>query len=260
MQLKRKRLDAPNLSGILATRRGALALAVVCALVAAGVLIYALGQYRHAVSTGAKQDTVLVATSPIKEGTAASVIAAQRLYKVTPVLEGQVSKGAIVNAATLSGQIAATNILPGQQLTSADFTTAAVSYGGVVAALAPSERAVSVTLDGQHGLGDVLQAGDHVDVYGSYTVSGSGTVVTLLAADAVALKTPSTSTGSSGTVLLGLSMQLAPRILWVADNGRVWLVLRGQNASNAGATVTGVRSILLGDHAATATTDPGGKP
>jgi len=243
MKLKRKRIDNPSLGGLLATRRGALMLALVCALAATGVLFFALGKYRHAVSTVPKQDTVLVATSDIKKGTEGSLIASQELYKVTPVLVSQVSAGAIINATALNGRIAANNIFPGQQLTAADFSTAASI--GVAAQLTPTERGVSLTLDGQHGLGAVLQTGDHVDVYGSYTVRGT-IIVSLLVPDALTLKAPSAST-TSGSVLLGVNMLLAPRLLWMADNGKVWLVLRGFNAVDASPSITGPRSLILGD-------------
>jgi Flp pilus assembly protein CpaB len=244
VQITRKRLGGPSVGGLLATRRGALTLALVCALAATGILIFAIGKYRHAVSGGTKQDTVLVATSEIPKGTAASLVAAQQLYKVTPVLASQVSAGAIVDAAALTGKIAATNIFPGQQLTSAEFTTGSV---GVAAELSPSERAVAVTPDPAHETG-VLQTGDHVDVYSS--VASPLPVVSLLVPNAVVLRAPVLTSGASagGSVLLGVSMQLAPRVMWAFDNGKIWLELRGLNSSDPQSTITGLRQTLLGDH------------
>lgn len=189
MQLTRKRLRAPSVGGLFATRRGGLVVALLCALVAIAVLMFAMGKYRSAVSTSSKQDTVLVAGSEIYKGTSADLIASRRLYVVTPILASQVSPGAVVDAASLSGKIAAGNIYPGQQLTQADFTTGATSVAGE---LPPTERAVSVTLDAAHGLSDVVQAGDHVDLYGSFAVAGVS-VVSLVAPNALVLKTASSS-------------------------------------------------------------------
>jgi Flp pilus assembly protein CpaB len=250
VKLTRKRLDGPGLGGLLATRQGAVTLALVCGLAATGILIFAIGKYRHAVSGPAKQDTVLVATSVIQKGTAAGAIATGQLYKVTPVLDTQVSPGAITNAASLVGKITASTILTGQQLTAADFTTGPV---GLTATLSPTERAISLTLDPAHGSAG-LQTGDHVDVYAS--VANPTPLVSLLVPDAVVLRAPSTSaTGSAntsggGTVLLGVSMQLSPRVMWVFDNGKIWLELRGLNASNPDATVTSLRQLVLGNHLA----------
>lgn len=257
MQPTRKRLDGPSLGGMLATRRGALALALLCALVATGILLFAIGKYKHQVVTPAKQDTVLVASSEIHQGTAGAMVASQQLYKVTPILATQVSPGAITNAASLAGKVAASNIYAGAQLTAADFTVA--GGGSLVGELTPTERAVAVTLDPAHGTG-VLQTGDHVDVYGSFS-AGSSTVVSLLVPNAVVLKAPSAAggTGSSGSVLLGVSMTLSPRVMWVFDNGKIWLELRGLNAAAPGPTITGDRQNILGNYLASTPTYPARK-
>jgi Flp pilus assembly protein CpaB len=236
------------MAGLLSTRRGALTLAVVCALVATGILMFAMSKYRHAVSDGAKQSTVLVASAVSPKGMAGDAIASKRLYRVVPVLATQMAAGAIVNAAALTGEHASSEILPGQQLTSSDFTATATTGGGAInTQLTPTERGVAVTLDPAHGTG-VLQAGDHVDVY-----SGYAGVISLLVPDAVVLKAPSAASGgagasSSGTVLLGVNMALAPRVMWAFDNGKVWLELRGVVSSDANPTVTGLRQTLLGNY------------
>jgi Flp pilus assembly protein CpaB len=241
---RQRRLDNPGLGGLLATRQGAITLAVVCALIATAILIFAIGKYRHAVSGPARQATVLVATSVIQKGTPAEQIASRHFYKVTPILVSQISRGAIVDAASLTGKIAASNILPGQQLTAADFTT---GPAGVSAELTATERAISVNVDAAHGTG-VLEVGDRVDVYGS--LAAPTPVVSLLVPNAVVLGAPGApAAGSSGnTVLLGVSMQLSPRVMWVVDNGKLWLELRGLSATNPDATATDLREVLLGNH------------
>jgi Flp pilus assembly protein CpaB len=245
---------------MLATRRGAIALALTCAVAAAAVLVFAMGQYRHSLTTTSKQDTVLVATSEILKGASADAIATKGLYKSTPVLQSQVSPGAIVNAGSLIGKVAANNILPGEQLTAADFTTGAT---GLVAVLSPTERAVSVSLDNSHGLGGVLLPGDHVDVYGSFATKAGVQMVSLLVPNALVLRAPALTvagvTGSSsgsGSVLLGISELLSPRIMYIFDNGKIWLELRGTDAVNPPPTITTLTQILAGNAFATATTYP----
>jgi pilus assembly protein CpaB len=245
----RKRIGRPSLGGLLSSRTGALALAALCGLLALAIIAFALSKYRHSVTTSApKQATVLVATSEIPKGRSADVIAEQKLYKLEPMTESQVSSGAITNAGAIVGKIASNTILPGQQLTAADFTTPS----GVAETLAPGERAVAVTLDPAHAVANVLQTGDHVDVYGSVP---SKQIVGLLVPDAIVLKAPSASaasTGQGGTVLLAVSDLLSPTVMWVYDNGKLWLELRGPDASKPAAATVGPRQILTGAPSSTA--------
>jgi Flp pilus assembly protein CpaB len=247
-----KRTGGTSLEGLLATRRGALAVALACAVAAAAILIIALSQYQSSVTRHTQQTTVLVSTAEIPKGTAIDTVASRGWYKLMPVLQGQVSPGAILNAGALSGTVAATTILPGQQLTSADFTS--VGQSGIVSQLAPSERGLEVSLDQAHGLGTVLETGDQVDVYGSYTFHDQP-VVSLLESDVPVLKAGSTGTSTTGaassgngSVVLGVSEPLVEKVEWVADNGKVWLALRPTAASNTGQNVSGVNQVAAGNN------------
>lgn len=256
MITKRKRLDRPSFRSLLATRHGALLLAMICALIAVGILLFAMNQYRHTVTAHQPQQaTVLVSTAEIQRGTSATVLASRSLYKVVPVLASQVSPDAITNAGALVGKVTANTILPGEQLTAADFTIPT----GAGSQLASTERAVALTLDAAHGLGNAIHVGDHVDVYGSFSAQGGGSdnVIHLVAPDAVVLEAIP-GTGTANYVLLGLSDQLAPKLLWVADYGKVWLVLRPSLAADPAPTVTGVYQVLANHYNAPAST--GGHP
>ena len=107
----------------------------------------------------------------------------------------------MTNAAALQGEVAVQDILPGQQLTAADF---AVSTSGVVGQLTLGQRAVSVALDPEHGLVGDVEPGDHVDVYGDFggssgSTGSGGTVVKLLIPNALVLKTPSRAAASASS-------------------------------------------------------------
>jgi Flp pilus assembly protein CpaB len=157
-----RRMARPSLGGMLATRQGALVLALVCAACAAGIVLFALGQYKTAQTTPQTvQATVLVATAEITKGTSGDVVASRGLYKSTPIVASQVTPGALSDASLLAGKVASANVLPGQQLTAADFT-GVTSVSGL---LTPSQRAITLTISESPGATDVLQAGDHVDVY-----------------------------------------------------------------------------------------------
>ncbi len=258
MQFMQNRPTIPRIPGLPATRRGAVILASACALAAALILVVALNQYRKNVATAGRQDSVLVATGDIQKGTSGELIAAQQLYRVAPVLEQHLAPGALVDAASLRGEVAAHDILPGQQLTAADFIPGS---SDVVGQLGPDQRAVSVPVDTAHGLIGLIQVGDRVDVYADFnTQGGAGSpvastgsngapVVKLLIPNALVLKVPQGSGGLSGssstsTVSLALSANQVGPLTFASENGKVWLALRPGNASASSQALTTLGSEL----------------
>jgi Flp pilus assembly protein CpaB len=161
VKLSQRRLARPSLGGLLATRQGSLLLALLCAVLAAGILVFALGRYKTGLRTPVTQASVLVATSEIPKGTSGQTVASERLYKLQPVAASQVTPGALSDAAVIASEVAAVDLLPGQQLTAADFAP----VGDVAETLAPDQRAVSLSIGEAQGDTDVVQAGDHVDIY-----------------------------------------------------------------------------------------------
>jgi len=263
VKFSQKRLSRPNLGGLLATRAGAVTLALVCAVVAAGLLVFALSSYKHTTQAVIPQATVLVATAEIHKGTSGEAIAAQNLFKSTPVISTQVTAGALSNSASLKGSVAVSDILPGQQLTAAEFTTVA----GVVGQLGPNQRAVSLTIDEAHGDTDVLQAGDSVDVYAALTDRGTQ-VLSLLIPDALVIK-PAGAAGaaaapaagaapaaSGASLVLAVSTTQAPALAFASDNGHLWIFLRPADAANPSPGLTTLSSILSSATATTTGTHP----
>jgi Flp pilus assembly protein CpaB len=255
VKLTQRRMARPSLGGMLATRQGALILAVLCAACAAAVLVFALGSYKANVQVVTPQATVLVATGEIQQGTTGDVVASDKLYKSTPIVASQLAPGAISDASLLAGKIAQADILPGQQLTSAEFTAAV----GVPALLSPNQRAVSVPTEEIHGDLDVLEPGDHVDLYASLS-HGNGTTVSLLAADVLVLKTPgsaivgvvnsASSTAKPAaspvgtTLVLAVSDALVPQLQLTADTGKIWAALRPVKASAPVGGIATIKTIL----------------
>jgi Flp pilus assembly protein CpaB len=256
MELTGKRYGRTNLRKLLGTRRGVVIVAFVCALAAAGILIYAMARYRHSINSGTAPETVFVASQLIPKNTPGAVISSEGMFRAEHIATRQVAGTAIADAALLRGEVAVRDIYPGEQLTTADFT----ANGGLPAQLAPDERAVTLTMDQEHGMLGLLQGGDHVDVYAgisSQTAAGQATPeLRLLIANVPVLKA-GTSNGSSGIagastnntspVTLDVPEAAAGPLAFAADNGKVWLVLRPANAT---ATKTPplitVQSLLLG--------------
>jgi pilus assembly protein CpaB len=266
MELTHKRYVRRDLRQALGTRRGTVALGLVCAALAAVVLLVAAAAYRRSVQASANAATVLVATQRIPKNTSGTVIATETLFKATRIAAAQVTAGAVADAGALRAKVAVRDIFPGEQLTAADFT----GNGGLPAQLAPDHRAVTLSLDSQHGMVGLLHNGDHVDVYAGVddqsNLGRSAPVLRLLIRDVPVLRAGSTSSGSSGIssvgsgsgtsdVTLDVNDGAAGALAFAQDHGKVWLVLRPANAVNTVApSLITVQSFLL----ATQPVSPGG--
>jgi pilus assembly protein CpaB len=259
MELTGKNYTRNDWRKLLATRRGTVLVAVACALIAGGILVVAMNRYRSNVDSSGNQETVLVASGLIQKGTSGDAIAAEQLFKPTSIASKQVSTGAIADTAQLRGRVAAADINPGQQLTAADFT----ANGGLLSQLAPDQRAITVTVDSSRGMIGQIHEGDHVDVWADLeSVNGrSGSFVRLLLPDTPVLKAP---TGASGgglgggnpqsqqaNVTLKVSTNQAGPLVYAADNGKVWLVLRPANATSTSQSSASAQSLLTGGPIAT---------
>jgi pilus assembly protein CpaB len=257
VELTAKKYTGNDWRKLLSTRRGTILVATVCAVLAAGILLFAMSRYRHSVDTSGNQQTVFVATGLIQKGTSGDSIASQQLFKATSVATKQATAGTIADTSQLQGKVAVADIYPGQQLTAADFTT----KGGLPARLAPNQRAVTVTVDQAHGMVGQLTPGEHVDVYAGFNLDpGNGRpvpVVRLIMTDVQVLATGtggSSGLGSSqnqstafSNVTLNVNDAQAGSLAYAADNGKVWLVLRPANAtSTAPPSTVSAQSLLLG--------------
>jgi Flp pilus assembly protein CpaB len=262
---------------MLATRQGALVLALICAACAAGILVFALGQYKTQVQPpAAVQATVLVATAQIPQGTAGNVISARGLYKSTPIVATQVQPGAVSDASLLAGKVATTNIVAGQQLTTADFSGPI----GVTGLLTPDQRAIALNISESPGATDILQAGQRVDIYASWgqkmvlldpnievikpagataststgsaqpasaaptgTTAASGSSTTSGSAAAPAAGAPPT-TVSGGSMVLAVTAKQAADLVYAAQTATLYLTLRPNGAAATPSQVTTQQSVI----------------
>lgn len=255
MELTGKRYTRPDWRKRLSTRRGTTLVALACALLAGGVIIYAMSRYRSSVVAGGNPETVLVASQAIPKNTPGAVIADASMAKATQIVAKQVTGGAVADAAALQGKVAVRDIAPGEQLTASDFT----SNGGYPAQLAPAQRAVTLSLDSQHGMLGIVNTGDHVDVYAGITLQGtaglSEPVLRLLIPNVPVLKAGDSTSGnglaggpnSTSQVTLKVPDTEAGALAYASDNGKVWLVLRPANATATPApSAITVQSLLFG--------------
>jgi Flp pilus assembly protein CpaB len=216
-------MRAPSLGAVLATRQGSLLLALVCAALAALVLIVALRQFQTHVRRPLPQATVLVATGRIEPGMTGAQLAARHLYRSTPVVSTQLSAGAIGDAAQIATATASARIMPGQQLTTADFETII----GVDQAVPAGQRAVEISTSEAPGATDITQAGSRVDVWSRPTDGAAFLIVADVRVLKPATPTPVTLGNRSvggDTLVLALPADTVRRVL--SNAGSLYLALR----------------------------------
>jgi Flp pilus assembly protein CpaB len=208
-------------SKLFTTRQGTIMLGVIAAVIAAIALIVYLNNYRNSHGSNAAL-SVLVAQKLIQKGTTGDVIrTTSGLYQPTSIQKSQVESGAIVNPATLSGQVALTDISPGQQLTASDFGPAGTSISNN---LNPRQRAVVVALGSPQAVGGQIAAGSHVDVWVTTTGQGSNgvtrSIAKLLFQDMYVLGI------NGGDVTLRATPTQAGQLIYASSNDQIWLALR----------------------------------
>jgi pilus assembly protein CpaB len=244
---------------MLSTRGGTTAIAALSALLAAGLLLVFLNQYRESVDVADDVETVLVAKSLIEEGSPGDVVAEHTLFQTTTVRKDDLKDGAISDPSSLKGKIATTDIFPGEQLVAEEFVGATP---GIQNRLRGFNRAIAVPLDEAHGMIGNVKSGDHVDVLagiGLQQGASNNTRATLrvIVRDALVLKAPDKPAAGAGgagatkPVVLRVTDRKASEIAFAADVGKVWIVLRpkvGARESKS-APVTDLPSLILGSAA-----------
>src|SRR4029453_2086520 len=112
---------------MLSTRGGTTLVAAVSAMLAAGVLLIFLNQYRESVNSADDVSTVLVAKNLIEKGSPGDVVAEDALFQTTRVRKDDLKDGGISDPSSLKGKIATTDVFPGEQLVAGEFVNATPS-------------------------------------------------------------------------------------------------------------------------------------
>lgn len=239
------------LRGSLSSRTGSLVLAALAAIVA-GVLVFVAINDARKGSAGAAAATVVVAEQLIPKGSSGESIAADRSFRMTEIKGNAVAAGALTDISQVRDKVATQDIYPGQQLAAADF---AAGGGSLAAKLANNERAVSLPIDAAHGMVGDVRAGDRVDVLVGFNEQSRGgqtrPVMRALASNVEVLKAPKSgsgaSSGSQNVITLAAKDDVATKLAFTADNGKVWVVLRGGGSKQqADGGIVTMRNVLFG--------------
>jgi Flp pilus assembly protein CpaB len=231
---------------LFSTRRGSFLVGAGAAVLAGIILLVYLYSYRNSVNASAAPANVLVAKQLIRKGTPGDIIGTNDQFQVASVPKSQLQTGALVDPAALTGRIAAIDIYPGQQLTETSFGYAAP--GTLQTKISGVDRAISVSIDAEHGMIGEIGSGDHIDIYVGLNRLGPGgsqPVIKLLMEDVTVLRAPLAS--GNGTYTLLANGRQAAVLAWAADNGNMWFVLRpssGARTLNPG--FVNAQTLLLG--------------
>ena len=118
-----------KVGGGLSSRRAAILLSIAALAIAAILLIVYVQSYRSSVSGENAPTSVIVAKSLIPAGTSGTIIATKQQYQATTLPQKDIKVGAISDPAYINGRVAVADIVPGQQLTTADFTVPTTDGG-----------------------------------------------------------------------------------------------------------------------------------
>ena len=246
---------------LLSTRGGTIALSIMAAVLAAVILVTYLNRYRESVKQSGVPVTVLVANGLIEKGTSGQVIANEELYRVTTMPKGEVAEGTITDPDSLKGRVASADVFPGEQLTSAKFTT--TEAGSLANEITGDQRVMTLPFDGAHGMIGQIQAGDRIDVYAGFNVRRLGpdgrpepgtaerAVLKLITSDVQVLSVPQSGGGLSGGSKAKLTVRASDediaKMAFTSDNGILGAVLRPRaNASTTSPNIVSVETVLFG--------------
>jgi Flp pilus assembly protein CpaB len=218
-------------SKVFATRRGTIMLGIGAAVLAAIALLVYLNHYRNSVNSGVQPMSVLVAKSLIQKGTPGDVVGSTKLFAVTSIPRDQVKNGAYVDPKTLTGQVAAVDIYPGQQLTSADFAVANVN--ALTQRLARDQRAVVVPLDSPAEVGGQILGGDRVDVWVVLSAQAANGVSRPVVREVLQNMYVMNAGTNGGNVTIRATPKQAGLLIFASSNAKIWLVLRPAVGSTA---------------------------
>jgi Flp pilus assembly protein CpaB len=194
----KKRSASDSFKQFVSTRRGAYTVAFAAAALAGLVLLVFINRY--------KDDVI-----------------ANKLFEATPVATENIKPGAITESAQILGKVSVREILPGQQITAADFAEFA---DPIRSRLTKRERAIEIPMDKVHGLLGTLRPGDHVDILGAFNSSaqnGGGGGVPILHEIVRDIRVMQNN-GSS--VILETTDSQGAALAFASDNARLWFLLR----------------------------------
>jgi pilus assembly protein CpaB len=206
---------------------------LVAAAAAGGVLLFMNG-VRERAEAGRITADVIVATRDIPAGQELSVLIDEGVFRTKSVDVEDLVPGAITDVYQLQGQRTGYPILAEEQIVAARLAGPLQAGGGVLG-IPDGLQAASITLEPQRVVAGAIQQGDHVEVFGTFTARGAGTLTTHVVIDdalVLAVATPASDdlgSGGTGTITLAVTPEQAALLIFAQEQGHVWLTLLPPN-------------------------------
>jgi Flp pilus assembly protein CpaB len=209
----------------------AVALAALAAILTS---VYVVNYKRH-VQNGEGKVTVLVAARDIPAGTSGADVVDQKMLKEQTVPRKAVVAGAISSPDQLAQYVATQDVFEGEQVSTRRFSPP--TEQGIRAQIKGTQRAYQITGDAHQLLAGTIQAGDHVDVVGTWDASrgsstnGTGgdnaTVARVVLRNLLVLRaatgggsTAKLAEGANESVQLRVTDSQSQKLLWIEKNGK----------------------------------------
>ncbi|MCZ2828433.1 RcpC/CpaB family pilus assembly protein [Modestobacter sp. VKM Ac-2986] len=229
----------------------AAAAALVLAVLGSVVLVtYARGADQRAMA-GMATVQVLVVAEPVAAGTPVAELAALVRTEELPAVAAV--PGRVTDLADLTGQVAVTDLQPGEQLLAGRFAAPESLQTPGTVAVPEGLAEVSVLLEPQRAVGGRLVAGDEVGVLISFaTPTTHATLDRVLVTQVQGAPAPAVSGAEAGTetasagspapsasllVTLALPVREAEQVVFGAEHGTLWLALEPADADLEGTEV-----------------------
>jgi Flp pilus assembly protein CpaB len=202
----------------------AIALAALAAILTS---LYVVNYKRH-VQNGEGKVTVYVAARDILAGTSGADVVDQGLLRKQTVPRKAVVDGAISSPEEVSQNVATQDVYEGEQVTIRRF--APPEEQGIRSKIKGTQRAYELPGSGHQLLAGTIQAGDYVDVVGTWDVGkGDDTalvsrvvlrnLLVLRAPEGASAKSVTSGPDGGDSVQLRVTDAQAKRLLWIQKNG-----------------------------------------
>jgi len=199
----------------------AVALAALAAILTSAYVV----NYKRHVQRGEGKVTVLVAARDIPAGTSGADVVDQKMLKEQTVPRKAVVAGAISSPSQLAQYVATQDVFEGEQVSTRRFSPP--TEQGIRAQIKGTQRAYQLPGDSNQLLAGTLQAGDHVDVVGTWEITDGEIVSRVILRNLLVLRAPAgtetakvTTPGSGGeSVQLRVTDAQSNKLIWIQKNG-----------------------------------------
>jgi Flp pilus assembly protein CpaB len=214
-------------------------------IAAAGVYLYASGTKASAKNQTTNFVKVIVSKRDIPAQTSLDTLTGTGQFTTLAIPPSAVVQGAVTDLTQLRGKVTAYPIYAGEQITAGRLQGNPLKLNAL--GLTGDQQAISISLEAQRVVNDVIQAGDHVAVYATIGGTGSDQFTTIVVPNIEVLKIAPPASGNSGGstfVTLAASPDQAARIILAQEQGHVWLSLLASD--DQGTTIKPVTTGELG--------------